>query len=80
MYKKMYLLLFNAITDALEEIESEKIKAILKQAQIDAEEICISSNDKIQIVFVFLFKKQKTMYPSSQESNTAFVSLFSISK
>lgn len=47
MYKKMYLLLFNAITDALEETESEKIKEILKQAQIDAEEICISSNDKI---------------------------------
>ena len=43
----MYLLLFNAITDALEEQETGKIKAILKQAQIDAEEICITSDEEI---------------------------------
>ena len=36
----MYLLLFNAITHALNETDVEKIKNILKQAQINAEEIC----------------------------------------
>lgn len=47
MYKKMYLILFRAITDALRNTDMNKIKAILKQAQIDAEEICINSEDDI---------------------------------
>lgn len=47
MYKKMYLTLFNAITAALEENNLDIIKEILKNAQINAEEICINSNDEI---------------------------------
>ena len=47
MYKKMYLLLFNAITDALQKSNADEIKAILKQAQIDTEEICINSDEDI---------------------------------
>ena len=46
MYKKMYLLLFNAITDALETNDFSKAEIILKQAQIDAEEIYISQNEE----------------------------------
>ncbi len=40
-YQKMYFILFNAITDSLEEIEGsnfEKAKAILRNSQIVAEE------------------------------------------
>ena len=47
MYKKMYLILFNAITKALEENDINKIKDILKAAQITAEEICINSEEEI---------------------------------
>ena len=47
MYKKMYLLLFNAITNALKETSTEKIQQILKQAQIDAEEILMDSDEEI---------------------------------
>lgn len=47
MYKKMYILLFNAITNALKENNIEKIRFILKKAQSDAEEICIESNEEI---------------------------------
>lgn len=47
MYKKMYLLLFNTITTVLKEDDVDKIKEILKQAQIEAEEICISSDEEI---------------------------------
>ena len=47
MYKKMYLLLFNAITKALEEENIEKIKSLLMQARIDAEEICMESDEEI---------------------------------
>ena len=47
MYKKMYLLLFNAITHALRENDIDKIRLILMKAQSDAEEICINSNEKI---------------------------------
>ena len=43
----MYLTLFNAITAALEENNLDIIKEILKNAQINAEEICINSNDEI---------------------------------
>lgn len=39
-YKKMYLRLFNAITDALKLLEEEsKAAEILKTAQIDCEEM-----------------------------------------
>ncbi len=47
MYKKMYLTLFNAITSALEQTDIEHIHNILKQAQIESEEICINSTEKI---------------------------------
>ena len=47
MYKKMYLLLFNAITDALQKSDADEIKASLMQAQIDAEELCITNNEDI---------------------------------
>ena len=46
-YKRMYLILFNAITDSLKEIElknSEKAKMILRSAQEKAEEIYMSDN------------------------------------
>ena len=45
MYRKMYLTLFNAITDALEHIEQKNIgraEDTLKTAQCAAEEIYIS--------------------------------------
>lgn len=47
MYKKMYLLLFNTITKALQENDIDKLKEILKQGQIEAEEICIESDEEI---------------------------------
>ena len=47
MYKKMYLLLFNAITTALKENDINKIRNILIKAQIDAEEICVNSDEEI---------------------------------
>ena len=40
-YKKMYLKLFNAVTDALEEKDRETSEEILKKAQCDCEEIYI---------------------------------------
>lgn len=45
MYKKMYLLLFNAITDALRLLETGNVwelKKVLMNAQSEAEEIYIS--------------------------------------
>ena len=47
MYKKMYLLLFNAITTALNETNTETIKNILIEAQQKAEEICLNSDEDI---------------------------------
>jgi hypothetical protein len=47
MYKKMYITLFNAITDAINETDVNIIKDILKQAQIKSEEICINSDEEI---------------------------------
>lgn len=50
-YQKMYLALFNAITDALTEIErmnyGNAIK-ILQKAQVKTEAIYIDSGEKIQ--------------------------------
>ena len=45
-YKKMYLLLFNAITDALEQMEQQNYgtaKGLLITAQQQAEEIYITA-------------------------------------
>lgn len=47
MYKIMYLTLFNAITKVLEKNSIDEIKALLIQAQMAAEEICINSNEDI---------------------------------
>ena len=47
MYKKMYITLFNAISDALNETDVNNIKDILKQARIKSEEICINSDEEI---------------------------------
>ncbi len=47
-YNKMYLLLFNAITDALEKIEGQNYgdaKELLIAAQQKAEEIYITAED-----------------------------------
>ena len=47
LYKKMYLHLFNAVTDALE-ISGEhpdRMKHILKAAQLDCEQIFITAED-----------------------------------
>lgn len=48
VYKKMYLGLFNAVTDALRSNDIDEIKEILKQGQIDAEEIYISSDEETE--------------------------------
>ncbi len=47
MYKRAYYKIFNAITDVLDCENREKMIEILKQAQIDAEEIIISENEEI---------------------------------
>lgn len=47
-YQKLYLLLFNAITDALEELDMlhfQKVREILETAQQEAEELYISTED-----------------------------------
>ena len=54
MYKKMYLLLFNAITNALQETNIEEIKKILITAQQQAEEICIKSGSQPMAATRFL--------------------------
>ena len=47
MYKKMYLILFNAITDAIKSASKMQSDEILRSAQIEAEQICISSSEEI---------------------------------
>ncbi len=42
LYKKMYYHLFNAVTDAINEPNHIKRIELLKQAQIDTEEMYIS--------------------------------------
>jgi len=47
-YKKLYFLLFNRITDALEELEHLNIgtaKELLRQSQIDAEEAYLTQTE-----------------------------------
>ena len=49
MFKRMYLLLFNRITDALEALDrgsSEQARAILIRAQQDAEELYIEGTEE----------------------------------
>ena len=48
LYKKMYLHLFNAVTDTLEENNIEEIKRTLIKAQQETEEIYISSSEEEQ--------------------------------
>lgn len=48
-YQKMYIILFNAITDALKELENLNFGSagkILKQAQIRAEEVYLDCCEK----------------------------------
>jgi len=42
LYRKAYLLLFNAITDALKEKDISAVKFLLMRAQKEAEELFIS--------------------------------------
>ena len=49
MYKNMYFHLFNAVTDALTQLERQNFGAaaeILRQAQIDSEEIYLDAEDE----------------------------------
>ena len=49
MYDKMYTRLFNAVTDALEEMERQNFGAahqLLVQAQQDCEEIYLDAEDE----------------------------------
>lgn len=48
MYQKMYLTLFNAVTDALrllEQGDAQGAKKLLEQAQQEAEELYIAADD-----------------------------------
>ncbi len=47
MYKKMYLILFNAITTALNENNIDKIKELLIKAQQETEEVCMECDEEI---------------------------------
>ena len=42
-FEKMYYHLFNAITDALSELDAEQARAILMQAQCETEEMYIEA-------------------------------------
>ena len=47
-YQKMYLLLFNAITDALTQLQAQNMgraALILQKAQADAEELYIAADE-----------------------------------
>ena len=45
LYRKAYLLLFNAITDALKETDISAVKFLLMRAQKEAEEIFMNEAD-----------------------------------
>ncbi len=45
IYKKMYYRLFNVITDALDKNNIDEIKEILKQGQLQTEEMYIESDE-----------------------------------
>ena len=44
LYQKAYFLLFNAITDALEESDPAAIKFLLMRAQQEAEEVFMNAD------------------------------------
>lgn len=46
MYKKMYYHLFNKITDAINISSETIVKEILKQAQIETEEMYINATEE----------------------------------
>ena len=46
MFKKMYFILFNIITDALEENDIEKMREILKNGKIETEEMYINGDEE----------------------------------
>ena len=47
IYEKMYLELFNAVTDALKLLEEEsEASVLLKKAQMECEQIYIEAEDK----------------------------------
>ena len=43
IYKGMYLKLFNAVTDAIEELKDNEVRNLLCKAQADCEEMYMSS-------------------------------------
>ena len=52
MYQKMYIRLFNAVTDALEEMQQQNFgaaRALLVQAQQDCEEIYLDAEDEDEV-------------------------------
>lgn len=49
LYKELYLYLFNKVTDAISSVDAgdvEKVKDILREAQIKCEEMYIESNEE----------------------------------
>ncbi len=46
LYKKMYFRLFNYVTTALEESDIKAMKEILKNAQIETEEMYIEGEEE----------------------------------
>ena len=51
-YKKMYYILFNAVTDALEQLSHgrpESAEEILRAAQLRTEEMYISANSSAEV-------------------------------
>lgn len=52
-YKKMYKTLFNAVTDAIEHLHYGNVlnaEVVLKQAQLDCEEIYLQTVDNVTIL------------------------------
>lgn len=55
MYQKMYIRLFRAVTDALQELEENNLgraRRLLQGAQIDCEEIYIQSQEQGMIITI----------------------------
>lgn len=57
MYKKMYYRLFNIVTDALNENDIEKLKSVLRNGQIETEEMYISHGNIIDFPEKYFTKK-----------------------
>ena len=45
-YERMYKILFNAITDALDTIPNGRAREILKQAQLETEELYVEGSQE----------------------------------